>query len=102
MIPTAKKSLVFTVSPWQMSAMLHCIDLVLRHSHRRVSMCQASRSNVDPGEGMKQPKGVQQPQNHNDNHYAIQNGLDGCLHRNKAIHQPQENTHHNHYFDQLN
>ena len=53
------------------------------------------------GKGAKQPKNVQQPENDRNDYHAIQNGLDGPLHGNEAIHQPQENTHYDENFQQL-
>jgi len=51
---------------------------------------------------MKQAENVHQPQNHGDDHDTIQDGLDGSLHGDEAIHQPQEDTHHEEYFEDLN
>jgi hypothetical protein len=51
---------------------------------------------------MKQAKNIQDPQNHGNDHNAIQNRLDGSLHWDEAIHQPQENSHHDQNFEQLN
>ena len=51
---------------------------------------------------MKESKNIQDPQNHGNNYDAIQNGLDGGLHRDEAIHQPQKDTHHDENFEQLN
>jgi len=50
---------------------------------------------------MKQSKNIQDPQNYSNNHDAVQNGLDGPLHWNEAIDQPQENTHHDENFQDL-
>jgi hypothetical protein len=70
MIPLANKSLVFKVSPCG-RCLPGCVDLAffltdffLRHP---------SRSDVDPGKGMKESKNIQQPQDNSDNHHAIQN-----------------------------
>jgi hypothetical protein len=38
---------------------------------------------------MKQSENVQQPKNDGNYDDAIQNGFDGSLHGDKAIHQPQ-------------
>jgi len=51
---------------------------------------------------MKQTENIQEPQNYGDNHDAVQNGLDGSLHGNEAIHQPQKNPHHDENFQELN
>jgi hypothetical protein len=86
-----------------MSAGLRCINLTLmRSAFLARSFKYSSGSNVDPGKGMKQPKNIQDPQNHRNNHDAVQNGLDGSLHGNETIHQPQEDTHHDQNFQQLN
>jgi hypothetical protein len=58
--------------------------------------------NVNPGEGMKESKDIQKPQNHANNHYGVQNRLDGRCHWHEAIHQPQQYTHHDQDFQQLN
>jgi hypothetical protein len=43
-------------------------------------------SDVNVGQGMKQPKNIQEPE-HDSNHYdAVQDGLDAALHGDKAIH----------------
>jgi hypothetical protein len=60
------------------------------------------RANVDPGQRVKQPENIQQPQNHGDDDDAVQNGLDGALHGDEAIHQPQEYAHHDENFQELN
>jgi hypothetical protein len=51
---------------------------------------------------MEESEDVQQPQNHGNDHNTIEDGLDGSLHRNKAIHEPQENTHYDENFQELN
>jgi hypothetical protein len=51
---------------------------------------------------MKESKNIQQPQDHGNDHDAVQNGLDLSLHGDEAIHQPQENTHNDKNFQQLN
>ena len=86
-----------------MSALLRCIftfsffvsSLICFHA-------PPSRSNVDSGKRMKQTENIQEPQNYGDNHDAVQNGLDGSLHGNEAIHQPQKNPHHDENFQELN
>ena len=50
---------------------------------------------------MKQSKYIQQPQNHGNDHDAIQNRLDGSLHWNETIHQPQQDTHYDENFQNL-
>jgi hypothetical protein len=42
---------------------------------------------------MKKPKHIQEPHNHNDDDYGVQDRLDASGHRDKAIHQPQQNAH---------
>jgi hypothetical protein len=37
----------------------------------------SSLPNADMGKGVKQPKNIQQPQNHGDYHDTVQDGLDG-------------------------
>jgi hypothetical protein len=59
-------------------------------------------ADVNPGKGLKETKDIQDPQNHGNHNNAIQDGLDGPLHRDEAIHQPQEDTHHNEHFHNLN
>jgi hypothetical protein len=60
------------------------------------------RSNVDSGNVVEESKDVQEPQNHGNDHNAVQNRLDLSLHGDEAIHQPQENTYHNQNFQELN
>ena len=50
---------------------------------------------------MKQPKHIQQPHNHGNDHDAIQNRLDGSLHWNETIHQLQQDTHYDENFQNL-
>jgi hypothetical protein len=59
-------------------------------------------SNVNSGKRIKQAKDVEDPENHGDDHDTIQNRLDSSLHGNEAIHQPQEDTHHDQNFEELN
>jgi len=49
---------------------------------------------MNPGQRTEQSKNIQQPQNHGDDYHAIQNGLNGSLHWDESIYQPQENTYH--------
>jgi hypothetical protein len=81
---------------------LRCIDLVLFSSCCCLSCPHPLRSNVHAGKGVKEPENIQEPQNYGNDHDAVQNGLDGPLHGNEAIHQPQEDTHHDQNFQQLN
>jgi hypothetical protein len=67
-----------------------------------IQLRDPSRSNVDPGKRMKQSKNIHDPQNHGYDHDTIQNRLDGSLHWDEAIHQPQEDTHHDQNFQELN
>jgi hypothetical protein len=83
---------------WQLSATLLCIDFGFVTLRGRIVL--GSDANVR--KRMEQPKNVQQPQNHGNYHDAVQDGLDGRLHGDKAIHQPQKNTHHNKNFQELN
>jgi hypothetical protein len=60
------------------------------------------RANMDPGQRVKESENIQQPQNDGDNHDAVQDGLDRSLHGDEAIHQPQQDTHHDENFQELN
>jgi hypothetical protein len=51
---------------------------------------------------MKEPEDIQDPQNHGNHHDAVQDGLDGGLHGDEAIHQPQQNAHYYQNFQELN
>jgi hypothetical protein len=51
---------------------------------------------------VKESKNIHEPQNYRNHYDAIQNGLDGSLHGNKAIHQPQEDAHYDQNFQELN
>jgi len=51
---------------------------------------------------MKQPKYIQKPQHHNNDHYCVQDGLDGSLHWNETVYQPKQNTHYDQGYDNLN
>jgi hypothetical protein len=46
---------------------------------------------ADVGEGMKQSKNIEQPQNHGNNHDRIQDGLDRSLHRYQ-VDKPKQNA----------
>jgi hypothetical protein len=61
-----------------------------------------SGTNVDVGQGMKQPENVQQPQDDRNDHDAIQNGLDRSLHGDEAIHEPQQDSCYDENFQYLN
>jgi hypothetical protein len=54
--------------------------------------------NVNSGDGMKESKNIQKPQDDANNHNGVQNRLDGRCHGDEAIHQPQEYTHHDQDF----
>jgi hypothetical protein len=69
---------------------------------RELGLCHFSCSNMDPGKRMEQPKHVQQPHNDGNHHDAIQDWLNGGLHWDEAIYQPQKNPHHDQNFQQLN
>jgi hypothetical protein len=47
---------------------------------------------------MEKPSNIQDPQNYGNDHDAIENGLDGPLHGNESIYQPQEDAHHDQNF----
>jgi hypothetical protein len=59
-------------------------------------------SDVNIGKVMKQPENIQEPQDDGDDYDAVQDGFDRSLHGDEAIHQPQENTHHDENFQELN
>jgi hypothetical protein len=44
---------------------------------------------MDAGKRMKQPENIQQPEDDCNDHDAIEDGLNGALHGNEAIHEPQ-------------
>jgi hypothetical protein len=50
---------------------------------------------------MKEPKCIEQPHHYGNYYYAIQNRLDGRLHRDESIHQPQQDTYYHQNFDCL-
>jgi hypothetical protein len=62
----------------------------------------SSFSDMDIGNVVKQTKDIQEPQDDSNDHNAVQDGLDGRLHRDEAIHQPEQNTHSNQNFQELN
>jgi hypothetical protein len=49
-------------------------------------------ANANPGEGVKKPKDIQQPQHDGDDHHRIHDRLNGALHGDEAIYQPQKNS----------
>jgi len=51
---------------------------------------------------MKKSKYIQQPQHHGYDNYPIQDRLNGALHGDEAIYQPQENSDDNQDYDNLN
>jgi hypothetical protein len=51
-------------------------------------------ANADPGEGMENPKNIQEPQDSEYDHDCVQEGLDGSCHGNEVVHQPEQNTNH--------
>jgi hypothetical protein len=50
-------------------------------------------ADVDPGKSVKEPERVQEPQYDADDHYGVQDRLDSSLHRDEAIHEPQQYAH---------
>jgi hypothetical protein len=58
--------------------------------------------NAHPGDGMKESKNIQEPQDHANHHNGVQNRLDGRCHWDEAIHQPQKDSHHDQDFHYLN
>src|SRR5579859_2864332 len=57
--------------------------------------CGSSHPHVDPGDGMHNSKNIQEPQDHKNDHHGIQDRLDGTGHRDKAVDEPEKNTHYN-------
>jgi hypothetical protein len=51
--------------------------------------------------GVKDPEHIQEPQNYHDDNNAVQDRLDGRLHRNEPIHKPQQNSNDNQRNDNL-
>jgi hypothetical protein len=49
--------------------------------------------NTNSRKGMKQSEYIQEPQDHNDDDHGVQDRLDASGHRDKAIHQPQQDAH---------
>ena len=56
---------------------------------------------MNSSQRMEQSKNVQQPQNHCNDYNAIQNGLDGRLHWDESVHEPQKNTYNDQNFENL-
>lgn len=56
---------------------------------------------MNPGQRMEQSKNIQEPQNHRDDYYAIQNGLDGSLHWDESVYHPQENAYNHQNLENL-
>jgi hypothetical protein len=50
---------------------------------------------------MKDPKSAEQPHHHGNHYYAVQYRLDGRLHKDESIHQPQQDTYYHQNFDCL-
>jgi hypothetical protein len=48
---------------------------------------------ADSRDGMKESEHIQEPQHHADHHDGIQDGFDAARHGDKAVHQPQQDTH---------
>jgi hypothetical protein len=57
---------------------------------------------ADIGKGVKESGDVEYPQDYKDDYDSIENRLDGALHGNESIHKPEENTHDDQNFDELN
>jgi hypothetical protein len=57
---------------------------------------------VNPGQRVKEPEYVQKPQHYGNDHNAVENGLDGSLHGDKPIHQPQQDADYDENFQELN
>jgi hypothetical protein len=51
---------------------------------------------------MNQPEYVQEPEDDNDNHHQVQNGLDAPSHGDEAIHEPQQNANDDQYSYKIN
>ena len=44
------------------------------------------------GEGVKEPEDVEEPEDDGDHNNTVEDGLDGALHGNEAIHQPEQDA----------
>ena len=42
---------------------------------------------------MEEPKHIQKPQDHPNDHDGIQDRLDGARHGHEAVHKPEQDTH---------
>ncbi len=84
--------------------MLRYTDFVfaVQRACRCFILVEPSRPNMNARQRMEQPENIQQPQDDCNDYDAIQNGLDRALHGDEAIHQPQEDTHHDDNFQYLN
>jgi hypothetical protein len=65
---------------WVLSTLLHSAAL------------EASSTDVNPRERVKQAKHIQEPQHHNNDDDRIQYRLNAAGHWNKTIHQPKQDT----------
>jgi hypothetical protein len=54
-----------------------------------------SASNVEAREGVKHPEQIEQPENRDDHHNAIQDRLHRRLHWDEAVHSPEQDSHEN-------
>src|SRR6185295_10843124 len=102
--PAANRSLVFKGLSLYGRYLPSCSSFRLESAGRDYDLLiiRSSIPDVDSGKGMKQSENIQQPENHGDYHDAVQDRLDGRLHRNEAVHQPQQNTYHDQNFQDLN
>jgi hypothetical protein len=53
-----------------------------------------STPNVHPGNGMQNAKNIQEPQGQANHHDRVQKRLNGLLHGDEPVHQPEQKTHH--------
>jgi len=53
-------------------------------------------------EGAEESEDVEEPEDHGNHDDAIENGLDGALHRDEAVHQPEQNSDDNQNYDDVN
>ena len=51
---------------------------------------------------MKDPKNIQEPQDHGNDHDGIQDRLDGARHRDEPVNQPEENPNHDQHCEYVN
>ena len=61
-------------------------------SGRRLGIASGVR---DGGEAIEQPKRLQEPQHHSNDNDRVQDGLDGSLHWDVAVDQPEQNPNDN-------